>query len=493
MFRSTSGKQDGWKEIEGNWYYFRDWGAAVNTGWEQFGIDWFWFDRESCIMASDELKEIEGNWYYFRDWGAMEYNQWYTDSSTGEKYYFRSWGAALNNGWNQLGGKWYWFGSDCHMAHERWIQDGQDYFYVKSDGVMMSNEWYQENGKWYYFRSWGAALNNGWNKIDADWFWFGNDRVMASSRWIQTGNDWYYVRDWGARLHSQWLKDGIDWFYFNSDGRMAHDQWVKDGADWFYMRNWGAMMYSQWLTLNGKTYYLRSWGARCHSGTFVIDGQSYTFDADGVKKELRQAIVIDPGHQRHGDSTKEPVGPGSSVMKARVTSGTSGCVSGLDEYVLNLQVSLLLRTELENRGYTVYMTRETHDVSISNKERAEYASSVGGDILVRIHANSSDNSSVAGALCMAPSNSNPFVSSLAPESQRLSQCVIDGYCQETGLKNRGVSITDDMSGINWSTMPVTIVEMGFMSNAGDDSKMADGNFQKKMAKGIADGIDQYFR
>ena len=228
----------------------------------------------------------------------------------------------------------------------------------------------------------------------------------------------------------------------------------------------------------------------------MIDGETYYFNADGVltdKKELSQVIVIDPGHQGQGDSRKEPVGPGSSVMKARVTSGTTGCVSGLDEYELNLQVSLLLRTELESRGYTVYMTRETHDVNISNKERAEYASSVGGDILVRIHANGDDNSSVNGALCMAPSDSNAFVSALAPESQRLSQCIIDSYCQATGLRNRGVMITDDMSGINWSTMPVTIVEMGFMSNAGDDSKMADSDFQKKMVDGIADGIDQYFQ
>ena len=298
---------------------------------------------------------------------------------------------------------------------------------------MLHDQWRQENGVWYYFRGWGAALNNGWSKIGNDWYWFNSDCKMASSQWLQQGENWYYLRDWGGRLHS---------------------------------------------------------------GEFVIDGETYYFNADGVltdKKELSQVIVIDPGHQGQGDSRKEPVGPGSSVMKARVTSGTTGCVSGLDEYELNLQVSLLLRTELESRGYTVYMTRETHDVNISNKERAEYASSVGGDILVRIHANGDDNSSVNGALCMAPSDSNAFVSALAPESQRLSQCIIDSYCQATGLRNRGVMITDDMSGINWSTMPVTIVEMGFMSNAGDDSKMADSDFQKKMVDGIADGIDQYFQ
>ena len=429
MFKSTN-QEDGWKQLNGTWYFFRGWGGALNNGWNKLGNDWYWF-HEDCSMASAEWIREGGNLYYVRDWGGMLHDQWRKEN--GIWYYFRGWGAALNNGWSKIGNDWYWFNSDCTMASAQWIEEGGNLYYVRDWGGMLHDQWRQENGVWYYFRGWGAALNNGWSKIGNDWYWFNSDCKMASSQWLQQGENWYYLRDWGGRLHS---------------------------------------------------------------GEFVVDGETYYFNADGVltdKKELSQVIVIDPGHQGQGDSRKEPVGPGSSVMKARVTSGTTGCVSGLDEYELNLQVSLLLRTELESRGYTVYMTRETHDVNISNKERAEYASSVGGDILVRIHANGDDNSSVNGALCMAPSDSNAFVSALAPESQRLSQCIIDSYCQATGLRNRGVMITDDMSGINWSTMPVTIVEMGFMSNAGDDSKMADSDFQKKMVDGIADGIDQYFQ
>ena len=429
MFKSTN-QEDGWKQLNGTWYFFRGWGGALNNGWNKLGNDWYWF-HEDCSMASAEWIREGGNLYYVRDWGGMLHDQWRKEN--GIWYYFRGWGAALNNGWSKIGNDWYWFNSDCTMASAQWIEEGGNLYYVRDWGGMLHDQWRQENGVWYYFRGWGAALNNGWSKIGNDWYWFNSDCKMASSQWLQQGENWYYLRDWGGRLHS---------------------------------------------------------------GEFVVDGETYYFNADGVltdKKELSQVIVIDPGHQGQGDSRKEPVGPGSSVMKARVTSGTTGCISGLDEYELNLQVSLLLRTELESRGYTVYMTRETHDVNISNKERAEYASSVGGDILVRIHANGDDNSSVNGALCMAPSDSNAFVSALAPESQRLSQCIIDSYCQATGLRNRGVMITDDMSGINWSTMPVTIVEMGFMSNAGDDSKMADSDFQKKMVDGIADGIDQYFQ
>lgn len=224
----------------------------------------------------------------------------------------------------------------------------------------------------------------------------------------------------------------------------------------------------------------------------VVGGPWASEGLEGEMAENGHIVVIDPGHQSKGDSTPEPVGPGSSETKARVSSGTSGCVSGLDEYELNLQVSLLLKTELESRGYVVYMTRETNDVNISNKERAEYAASVGGEILVRIHANGSEDSSVSGALCMAPSDSNAYVASLSESSQYLAQCIIDNYCEVTGFYNQGVYITDDMSGINWSAIPVTIVEMGYMTNESDDSKMADSGFESTMVMGIANGIDQYF-
>lgn len=203
-------------------------------------------------------------------------------------------------------------------------------------------------------------------------------------------------------------------------------------------------------------------------------------------------VVIDPGHQRSGDSTKEPNGPGSSVMKARVASGTSGVATGVAEYILNLDISLKLKTELENRGYTVYMTRSTHDVNISNMERAQYASSVGADIAVRIHANGASNASVCGAETLAPSTSNPYVSHLAAASQSLSKCIIDAYCSATGFKNRGVIANDTMTGINWSEVPVTILELGFMSNPDEDRAMQDGNMQNNMVQGIANGIDAYF-
>lgn len=203
-------------------------------------------------------------------------------------------------------------------------------------------------------------------------------------------------------------------------------------------------------------------------------------------------VVIDPGHQGQGDSTTEPNGPGSSTMKARVTGGTHGTTTGVYEYQLTLVISQQLQAELENRGYTVYMTRTSHDVNISNMERAQYATSVGGEIAVRIHANGVDNASVSGALALAPSSSNPYIAYLSDSSWNLSKCILDAYCAATGMRNQGVSTSDTMTGINWSTVPVTILEMGYMTNPTDDVNMEDPAYQARMVQGIADGIDAYF-
>ena len=203
-------------------------------------------------------------------------------------------------------------------------------------------------------------------------------------------------------------------------------------------------------------------------------------------------VVIDPGHQLRGDSTKEPNGPGSSVMKARVTSGTTGVATRVPEYIMNLDISLKLQAELQNRGYTVYMTRSIHEVNISNMERAKYAETVGADIAVRIHGNGSTNQNIQGAETYVPSSANPYVSHLANASNVLGKYIVDEYCKATGFKNRGVFTSDTMTGMNWSTVPVTILEVGYMSNAEEDQKMQDATIQNNMVQGIANGIDKYF-
>ena len=203
-------------------------------------------------------------------------------------------------------------------------------------------------------------------------------------------------------------------------------------------------------------------------------------------------VVIDAGHQGRGNSDKEPNGPGSDVMKAKVTSGTSGCVSGWDEYQLNLVVSLKLKDELLARGYDVAMIRETHEININNAIRAEAANKLNADAFIRVHANSSTDSSIHGALTICQTAANPYNGDLYDECRKLSDCVLNGFVDATGANKRSVWETDTMSGINWCEVPVTIVEMGFMSNPQEDALMATEEYQNKMVQGMANGIDTYF-
>lgn len=203
-------------------------------------------------------------------------------------------------------------------------------------------------------------------------------------------------------------------------------------------------------------------------------------------------IAIDAGHQAHGNPDQETIAPSSGKTKAKVADGTRGVATGIAEYEFNLTFSQCLKRKLESAGYRVFMIRESHDVNISNQERAAMANASGADVYLRIHANGGP-ASAKGIETYYPSKNNPDVGHLSDPSRRLSELILSEMCASTGAKGRGAMARDDLTGTNFAQMPTSLIECGYMSNSEEDKKLNDPNYQEAMALGILRALDRYFQ
>ena len=247
------------------------------------------------------------------------------------------------------------------------------------------------------------------------------------------------------------------------------------------------------VSIKGETYYV-------YSEYVKANGESSGGDDSSTEESTQETsnvgegklICIDAGHQATPNTDTEPVGPGAEDKKAKVSAGNTGVTTGTEEYELNLEVALKLQSALEARGYTVKMIRTSNDVDISNAARAELANSDKADAFIRIHANGSTDTNASGVMTVCQTKDNPYNADIYDSCKRLSADVLNGMAAATGANSEGVWETDSMSGINWCKVPVTIVEIGYMTNSEEDQKLVTSDYQNLLAKGIADGIDAYF-
>lgn len=230
-------------------------------------------------------------------------------------------------------------------------------------------------------------------------------------------------------------------------------------------------------------------------GITDITSKDEEASASSPKQENRKeyTIVIDAGHQIKSDESMEPIGPGATETKKKVSSGTQGRFTNVPEYQVNLEVATKLRDQLVKLGYTVVMVRESNEVNLSNSRRAAIANDANADAFIRLHCNGSDNKNKSGILTICQTKANVYCGDSYEESRLLSDCLLAELVKETKANNCGVMETDTMSGINWSKVPATIVEMGYMTNEKEDHLLVSEEYQAKLVDGLVKGIEVYFQ
>ncbi|HHT93807.1 MAG TPA: N-acetylmuramoyl-L-alanine amidase [Clostridia bacterium] len=203
-------------------------------------------------------------------------------------------------------------------------------------------------------------------------------------------------------------------------------------------------------------------------------------------------ICIDPGHQGKANNELEEMAPWSSEKKRKIAAGTKGATTGTPEYMLTLKIGLKLRDALMNAGAEVLMTRETHDVDISNKERALMSNEFGSHLTLRIHLNGVDNKDVHGMeiYIRDKGDGSEETKALANYELAIANMLMEKLVNATGAANRNVRRSDNYTSINWTEGPCMILELGYLTNEEEEKKLVSDEYQDTIVNAIVEFLKE---
>ena len=176
---------------------------------------------------------------------------------------------------------------------------------------------------------------------------------------------------------------------------------------------------------------------------------------------------------------------------------------GYREADLNLAVAKKVQSLLINRGYTVYMSRNG-DTSVGLLDRSKMANDLHADIFVSIHTNATGSTTTTASGIESyfyesdPNHPSKINTGMATnpvriaKSMTLADLIHRKMIAFTSAANRGTDGAD-FSVVRESAMPATLLEIGFINNVSERQKLFTDSYQNLLAKGIADGIDGYYR
>jgi N-acetylmuramoyl-L-alanine amidase len=200
-------------------------------------------------------------------------------------------------------------------------------------------------------------------------------------------------------------------------------------------------------------------------------------------------VCLDPGHGTPPaiGRQREPIGPGSRVTKIKDGGGAAG------ETAVVLAIARRTETLLLRRGYRVAMTRTGTTYRGGNIERARFCNRRGASLMLRIHADGSDNPSSRGISTLAPALRRGWTDDVYAASRRAAHAIQRGLVSATGARDLGVVERSDLTGFNWADVPVVLAETGFMSNPAEGRLLRSSGYQWRVARGLAAGVAAFTR
>jgi N-acetylmuramoyl-L-alanine amidase len=192
-------------------------------------------------------------------------------------------------------------------------------------------------------------------------------------------------------------------------------------------------------------------------------------------------ICLDPGHGTAPDVGRqlEPIGPGSRQSKQKDGGGAAG------EASLALAIAHRTRTALLARNLRVAMTRTADGYRGGNRERAAFCNARRAALTIRIHADGSSSSAAHGISTLVPARRRGWTDDVYSASRRAGRIVQSELVAATGARDLGVVERGDLTGFNWSNVPVVLAETGFVTNPAERSRLRTKAYQRRLAAGLA--------
>jgi N-acetylmuramoyl-L-alanine amidase len=242
-------------------------------------------------------------------------------------------------------------------------------------------------------------------------------------------------------------------------------------------------------------------GAPATAATAAATAAAATAAAVARKPLAGKVVVIDPGHNlgnsRHLAQVNRKVNAGGSLKPCNST-GTA-TTSGYPEATFTMSVATYLRQRLVAQGATVYLTRRSNSATSWGPcvdVRGRFGNLVHADAVVSVHADGTA-SRFHGFFVIRPARKKGWTDDIDVASGRLALDVRAGL-QSRGLPRAndyggdGLDTRGDLGTLNWSNVPIVMVEMGNMKNSTDSAQMRSASSRDGVyAAGLARGVTSF--